>query len=211
MGIYINKWGLHPIFIILVGIQGGYCVSLRLLSPRFLTISRANDISWIYMAFEIVHRAQHPWSVGIPEVEGILGASFRDRGLFEITISEISYRILQARVSILGHTSILTRPFIANSAFEVIYTMARNLGITSCPLKSICSNPKRRKLLNYFLWEPYRHTLLEVVTCQLGIAQFRHSSALETSPRSFLTPFRRRSIINPHPFDFVGNSINAPD
>ena len=133
-------------FIILVDIQSGDRVSLRLLPSKFPIIARASDISRANVAFEIVRRAQDPCSEVVPEDEGSLRATFRDRDYFEVM-----YRTLQARFTILEHALTLTRPFIANSAFEVIFTMARNLGITSCPLKSICSNPKRRKLLNYFL------------------------------------------------------------
>ena len=39
-----------------------------------------------------------------------------------------SYRILQARYSILEHTLSLTSPFVANPTFEVIFNIARNLG-----------------------------------------------------------------------------------
>ena len=91
-------------FIILVDIQSGDRVSLRLLPPMFPIIARASDISRANVAFEIVRRAQDPCFEVVPEDEGALRATFRDRGHFEVTILELMYRTLQARYTILEHS-----------------------------------------------------------------------------------------------------------
>ena len=57
---------------------------------------RATDISRANVAFEMGYRAQDPCSE-VPEDEGVLGATFRDRDHFEVTAFEVIYRTLQAR------------------------------------------------------------------------------------------------------------------
>ena len=63
-----------------------------------LTSHRAN------VTVEMGHRAQDPCSE-VPEDEGVLGATFRDRDHFEITAFEIIYHTLQARLTILDHSN----------------------------------------------------------------------------------------------------------
>ena len=86
---------------------------------------------------------------------------------------------------------------LTNPAFEITILKARNLGVTFCPLKSICSNPMRRKLLNYFLREPHRHTL------ENGHASVGHYSFMvleylgNLPPIICLPPFRYHHVITP--------------
>ena len=65
---------------------------------------RAIDISRANVSFEMGYRAQEPCSE-VPEDEGVLGATFRDRDHFEITAFEIIYHTLQARLTILDHSN----------------------------------------------------------------------------------------------------------
>ena len=127
---------------------------------------RAIDISRANVAFEMGYRAQDPCSE-VPEDEGVLGATFRDRDHFEVTTFEIIYHTLQARFTILEHTLTLTRPFNANSAFEVIFAMARNLGVTK--LKRLKREKKKKtKISNYKTYN--RSKLILILICYTQIS-----------------------------------------
>ena len=121
---------------------------------------------------------------GHPKMDAFRCLSFKLIRISRPPIFEVATNYEDSAPRLRTHILDIASSHLTNPAFEITILEARNLGVTFCPLKSICSNPMRRKLLKYFPRELHRHTYSSMDTCQLGIAPSRYSSTLEICPRS---------------------------